>query len=79
MNPTQNFLGQGAFLTGASFGMGLATARSFAEAAAAAALGAAAKELTDAGHQVLTPCAPRAAEPSSGTSTSVSSRRSAAR
>ncbi|ONK11036.1 2-(R)-hydroxypropyl-CoM dehydrogenase [Streptomyces sp. MP131-18] len=36
MNPTYDFTGQAAFVTGASSGMGLATARAFAEAGAAA-------------------------------------------
>ncbi|MEV7735437.1 glucose 1-dehydrogenase [Streptomyces sp. NPDC088921] len=61
MNPTYDFTGQVAFVTGAGAGMGLATARAFAEAGAAvaltdideAALNAAAKELTDAGHRAL--------------------------
>ena len=61
MNPTYDFTGQVAFVTGASSGMGLATARAFAEAGAAVtladvdpdALAAAEKELTDAGHRVL--------------------------
>ncbi|WP_405928051.1 SDR family oxidoreductase [Streptomyces griseus] len=61
MNPTYDFTGQAAFVTGASSGMGLATARAFAEAGAAVALAdinedavnAAAKQLTDDGHQVL--------------------------
>ncbi|MFD3655298.1 SDR family NAD(P)-dependent oxidoreductase [Streptomyces sp. NPDC058620] len=61
MNPAYDFTGQVAFVTGASSGMGLAAARAFAEAGAAvaladideAAVSAAAKELTDAGHQVL--------------------------
>ncbi|MFF9002920.1 SDR family NAD(P)-dependent oxidoreductase [Streptomyces achromogenes] len=61
MNPTYDFTGQVAFVTGASSGMGLATARAFAEAGAAVgladidgkAVAAAAKELTDAGHQAL--------------------------
>ncbi|CAM5476744.1 hypothetical protein STENM223S_08351 [Streptomyces tendae] len=38
MNPTYDFTGQVAFVTGASSGMGLATARAFAEAGAAVAL-----------------------------------------
>ncbi|MDQ0907048.1 NAD(P)-dependent dehydrogenase (short-subunit alcohol dehydrogenase family) [Streptomyces canus] len=61
MNPTYDFTGQVAFVTGAGAGMGLATARAFAASGAAvaltdideAALNAAAKELTDAGHQAL--------------------------
>ncbi|PAN03070.1 oxidoreductase [Streptomyces sp. Alain-F2R5] len=61
MNPVYDFTGQAAFVTGASSGMGLATARAFAEAGAAVALAdidepavhAAAKELADAGHRAL--------------------------
>ncbi|MYW79051.1 NAD(P)-dependent dehydrogenase, short-chain alcohol dehydrogenase family [Streptomyces sp. LaPpAH-199] len=61
MNPTYDFTGQAAFVTGASSGMGLATARAFAQAGAAVALAdinedavnAAAQQLTDDGHQVL--------------------------
>jgi NAD(P)-dependent dehydrogenase (short-subunit alcohol dehydrogenase family) len=61
MNPTYDFTGQVAFVTGASSGMGLATARAFAEAGAAVtladvnddALAAAETELRDAGHRVL--------------------------
>ncbi|MFI9056161.1 SDR family NAD(P)-dependent oxidoreductase [Streptomyces anulatus] len=61
MNPTYDFTGQVAFVTGASSGMGLATARAFAEAGAAVgladinedAVNSAAKQLSDDGHQVL--------------------------
>ncbi len=61
MNPTYDFTGKVAFVTGAGAGMGLATARAFAESGAAvaltdvdeAALNTAAKSLTDAGHRVL--------------------------
>jgi NAD(P)-dependent dehydrogenase (short-subunit alcohol dehydrogenase family) len=61
MNPAYDFTGQVAFVTGAGSGMGLATARAFAESGAAVtltdinteALDAAAKDLTGAGHQVL--------------------------
>jgi NAD(P)-dependent dehydrogenase (short-subunit alcohol dehydrogenase family) len=61
MNPTYDFTGQVAFVTGASSGMGLATARAFAESGAAVgladvnetALAAAVKQLTDEGHQAL--------------------------
>lgn len=61
MNPTYDFTGQVAFVTGASSGMGLATARAFAEAGAAVtladvdadALAAAERELAEAGHRVL--------------------------
>ncbi|WP_235558065.1 SDR family NAD(P)-dependent oxidoreductase [Sphaerimonospora mesophila] len=38
MNPTYDFTGQVAFVTGASPGMGLATAHAFAESGAAVAL-----------------------------------------
>ncbi|MFD7058860.1 SDR family NAD(P)-dependent oxidoreductase [Streptomyces sp. NPDC059906] len=61
MNPAYDFTGQVAFVTGASSGMGLATARAFAEAGAAVALAdinedavnAATKQPADDGHQVL--------------------------
>jgi NAD(P)-dependent dehydrogenase (short-subunit alcohol dehydrogenase family) len=61
MNPTYDFTGQVAFVTGASSGMGLATAAAFAEAGAAVvladineeALDAAAANLTQAGGTVL--------------------------
>ena len=65
MNPTYNFTGQVALVTGASSGMGLTTARAFAEAGAAvvladinqAALQTATDDLAAAGHQVLgVPC-----------------------
>ena len=65
MNPTYDFAGQVALVTGASSGMGLATARAFAEAGAAVVLADvnettlqyAANELSAAGHQVLgVPC-----------------------
>ncbi|MFI9365242.1 glucose 1-dehydrogenase [Kitasatospora sp. NPDC053057] len=65
MNPTYDFTGQVAFVTGASSGMGLATARAFAASGAAVALAdldrpalhEAARELADQGHQVIAlPC-----------------------
>lgn len=62
MNPTYDFSGHVAFVTGAGSGMGLATARAFAEAGAAVTLAdvnddqlqAAERELHQAGHRVLT-------------------------
>ena len=65
MNPTYDFTGQVALVTGASSGMGLTTARAFAEAGAAvvladinqAALQTATDALAAAGHQALgAPC-----------------------
>jgi NAD(P)-dependent dehydrogenase (short-subunit alcohol dehydrogenase family) len=61
MNPRYDFTGQVAVVTGGSSGMGLATARAFAEAGAAVvladvnedALNTAADDLTGAGHQAL--------------------------
>jgi len=61
MNPTYNFEGQVALVTGAGGGMGLDTARAFAAAGAAVALAdvdddavrAAANDLTAAGHRAL--------------------------
>ncbi|MEW2621314.1 glucose 1-dehydrogenase [Streptomyces sp. NPDC048106] len=60
-NPAYDFTGQVALVTGAASGMGLATARAFAQAGAAVVLAdldqeaaeRAARELADAGHQAL--------------------------
>ncbi len=60
-NPTYDFSGQVALVTGAGSGMGLATARAFAEAGAAVVMAdinpttvkAAADTLSETGHQVL--------------------------
>ena len=65
MNPSYDFTGQVALVTGASSGMGLATVRAFAEAGASvvladinqAALTSVTDELAAAGHQVIgVPC-----------------------
>jgi NAD(P)-dependent dehydrogenase (short-subunit alcohol dehydrogenase family) len=61
MNPTYDFKGQVALVTGAASGMGLATARAFAEAGSAVVLADINKEsldiatvtLTSAGHQAI--------------------------
>jgi NAD(P)-dependent dehydrogenase (short-subunit alcohol dehydrogenase family) len=61
MNPTYEFQGQVALVTGASSGMGLATARAFAQAGAAVVLAdinesslqAATDELTAGGHRAI--------------------------
>jgi NAD(P)-dependent dehydrogenase (short-subunit alcohol dehydrogenase family) len=61
VSPTYDFTGKVALVTGAASGMGLATARAFAEAGAAVVLAdidkdavqAAAEELTSAGHQAV--------------------------
>ena len=61
MNPTYDFTGQVALVTGASSGMGLATAQAFAEVGAAVVLadindqtlGAATDELTASGYRAL--------------------------
>ena len=65
MNPTYDFTGQVALVTGASSGMGLVTAQAFAQAGASVvladinqdALTAATDSLAAVGHQVLgVPC-----------------------
>jgi NAD(P)-dependent dehydrogenase (short-subunit alcohol dehydrogenase family) len=65
MNPTYDFTNQVALVTGAGSGMGLVTARAFAEAGAAVALadidektlGAATEDFASLGHQVIgVPC-----------------------
>jgi NAD(P)-dependent dehydrogenase (short-subunit alcohol dehydrogenase family) len=61
MNPTYNFQGQVALITGAASGMGLATAKAFAQSGAAvvladrneAPLAAAAEALTSKGHKAI--------------------------
>jgi NAD(P)-dependent dehydrogenase (short-subunit alcohol dehydrogenase family) len=61
VSPTYDFTGKVALVTGAASGMGLATARAFAESGAAVVLAdidkdavqAAAEELTSAGHQAV--------------------------
>jgi NAD(P)-dependent dehydrogenase (short-subunit alcohol dehydrogenase family) len=61
VNPTYDFQGQVALVTGASSGMGLATAQAFAQAGAAVVLAdinentlrAATDDLTAAGHQAI--------------------------
>jgi len=64
VNPSYDFTGQVALVTGGSSGIGLATEQAFAEAGAAviladfkeAALSAAAEALTTAGHAIRCVC-----------------------